>query len=384
VFNDNRLSDPAPAEAMQAVSAPTYRAFGTFRLVLAMVVVLGHGAWLAPDHLPANAVMRIHAGSTAVLAFFVLSGFILAEAASTFYRGRAMALMKNRVIKIVPPFLGALAVSLAVHRVLAHFGLLSAGIGFEGYKQLPDMWSARNLLYNPVSVLPFLMPDRMTDYVGEIYLFVRYVWAINAEMMFYLFIGLFVLFRGSIGRTRLPTLAGTLALAVLYLYAAWHQKPWFYVTYAPFFVLGVSIHAVARHKGWQLPLVASAALSLVGAARLIGGGNVLRDPGLVTLPVLLGILVFAMFCGLVVVLSRATVPASLRRLDRSLGDLSYAVYLNHYVVLVLFSALVGESRGAALWMAALLAALVLSALMQLVIERPLAGLRARIRGAALA
>lgn len=361
-----------------------YRAFGTFRLVLAMVVVLGHAAWLAPDALPAKAITGIHAGSTAVLAFFVLSGFILAEAASTFYRGRASALMKNRVVKIVPPFLGALALSLLAHRVLDHLGLLAAGIGFEGYEKLPDMWSARNLLYNPVSVVPFLMPERMTDYVGEIYLFVRYVWAINAEMMFYLFIGLFVLFRGSLRRPQLLAHAGTIVMAVLYLYATWHHKPWFYVAYAPFFVLGVSIHAVATDKTWHFPLLISAALSLVGAARLIGGGDVLRDPGLLTMPVVVGVSVFAIFCGLVAVLSRVAVPTSFRRVDRSLGDLSYAIYLNHYVVLVLFGALVGPSRGAALWGAALAAALVLSAVMQQVIERPLAGLRSRIRGAALA
>lgn len=384
MFNEDRLSPHPIPTVSRAASAPVYRAFGAYRFLLALVVVLGHAVWLAPNTLLGSALIQIHAGSTAVLAFFVLSGFILAEAANTFYRGRASALMKNRVIKIIPPFLGALAVSLAAHLLLAHFGLLTAGIEFEGYKKLPGMWSVGNLLYNPVSVLPFLTPDRMSDYVGEIYLFVRYVWAVNAEMMFYLCIGLFVLFRNSIQKTPRYIVAGTFLLAALYLYATWRGKPYFYVNYAPFFVLGVSIHGLTRDKIWRNPLLVSAGLSLIGAAKLISGGNVLREPGLLTVPVLLGVALFALFAGLVFVLSRLRAPALFRRLDRSLGDLSYSLYLNHYVVLILFCAVFGQAGGPAFWAAAVMVAVVLSAIMQLAIERPLAGLRTRIRGAALA
>src|SRR5215475_1054417 len=69
---------------------PQYRAFGTFRLILAVMVVAQHVVWIAPTGL--SEILRCAAtGNIAVLTFFALSGFIMAEAADQFYGGRPWA-----------------------------------------------------------------------------------------------------------------------------------------------------------------------------------------------------------------------------------------------------------------------------------------------------
>ena len=69
---------------------PRYRAFGTFRLILAVMVVAQHVVWIAPPGL-SEILRRAATGNIAVLTFFALSGFIMAEAADQFYGGRPWA-----------------------------------------------------------------------------------------------------------------------------------------------------------------------------------------------------------------------------------------------------------------------------------------------------
>jgi peptidoglycan/LPS O-acetylase OafA/YrhL len=64
--------------------------FGTFRTILAALVVLQHFS-------PARLV-----GSMAVFAFFTLSGFLMTMLMDTTYRGRPEAFALNRFLRLYP------------------------------------------------------------------------------------------------------------------------------------------------------------------------------------------------------------------------------------------------------------------------------------------
>jgi len=78
----------------------SYRPFGIFRFVLAVSVVVSHSTGLEA---PGSFLAAMGIGNIAVMGFFVLSGFIIAEAASTFYRNRPAAFLANRFWRIAPP-----------------------------------------------------------------------------------------------------------------------------------------------------------------------------------------------------------------------------------------------------------------------------------------
>src|ERR1700712_3911845 len=84
-----------------------YRYFGTFRLVLATLVMTQHfAADLAPEPL-AVAMAPYTVGNVAVLVFFALSGFVITEAVDSVYRRRPGPFLTHRLLRIVPHFLVA-------------------------------------------------------------------------------------------------------------------------------------------------------------------------------------------------------------------------------------------------------------------------------------
>lgn len=83
------------------LTGPRYRAFGSFRFLLALTVVVSHSAWMLSGTGLGQALSGARLGSSAVLGFFVLSGFVMSEA-SSFYAGRPSAFMRNRGLKFFP------------------------------------------------------------------------------------------------------------------------------------------------------------------------------------------------------------------------------------------------------------------------------------------
>lgn len=69
-------------------------------------------------------------------------------------------------------------------------------------------------------------------------------------------------------------------------------------------------------------------------------------------------------------------------IDKRFGDLSYPIYLNHYIVVVAFHSLHLEPS-AATQIASIISSIMISYLMMVVVESPLTPLRDRLRGRAL-
>jgi peptidoglycan/LPS O-acetylase OafA/YrhL len=335
----------------------TYRPFGAIRFGLALLVVAGHAAWLTGS--ASTWLDHSRAASASVLAFFILSGFVISEAAVSFYHDRPWAFVVNRALKILPAFVGALLVSVALHLWMSVDGRLSDGAAFLGKGEPQDVWSASNLLVNVFSVLP-LDPDFTHRFVGhEPYLFVRYVWAVGVECLFYAAVAVTLLAFS----TRRVVLWGLPAVTLLVIVASANH----FQQFALYFPLGSVLFFSVRERSTRLYL-AAALLAVVIAPHALAFTSAAAVVGL------------ALFVVGLVGVSGLRVSASMRDIDRRLGDLSYTLYLNHFAVLVLFSAYVGE-RGLEVWLLAVGASLGLAELAHRLFERPVGQLRAWVRAA---
>ena len=87
-----------------------------------------------------------------MLAFFALSGFVIAEAADIAYRGRPVAFLGNRLLRIVPHFVLAMAMSI----VLQGYFVAAGTLHVERYAPPPpgSAFSLRNIALNFASILP--------------------------------------------------------------------------------------------------------------------------------------------------------------------------------------------------------------------------------------
>ena len=114
-----------------APAPPQYRPFGALRLGLALLVVAQHFQHLLPED-QRTAFHRLGLGAVAVAVFFAISGFVVAEANAVFYPGRPGAFLANRLLRVVPPYFAALALSVLVHAALWQAGTVLRHEGTRG------------------------------------------------------------------------------------------------------------------------------------------------------------------------------------------------------------------------------------------------------------
>ncbi len=353
----------------------SYRLFGVFRFGLALLVVISHTALLAGTYL--DSILKPWGlGNIAVMVFFALSGYIIAEALEVFYSVRVSGFLANRALRIVPPYIAALIVSVAIHAWLNTHG----SIAFYDYDSAPEgIFSDKNLLSNVLLIGVLyglghigLQPD---------YPFVRYVWAVRVEVHFYLvYAFLFWLAAaqstgGAWRRMVMPT--AFVALSVFSVVAMLTgAKQLNYFTFAPYFMFGVSLYFVVEKRDSKArpAALASLALSLMHFVLYIGKGsqNLVAGPTLALVAL----------CLAIVPLARMRVTARVRRLDRWLGDLSYPIYLNHYAVSILVLSL-APTRNAWVFLAGVVLCVGVSWVVAQLTEPFSARLRNRIRGVAL-
>jgi peptidoglycan/LPS O-acetylase OafA/YrhL len=122
---------------------------------------------------------------------------------------------------------------------------------------------------------------------------------------------------------------------------------------------------------------ALAAVACVAAALGFSSLGQHGTPNLAAQFVVLSLLL-ALFIGA----ADARIAPRWRRLDRALGDLSYPLYLNHYIVgIAIFD--LWPSRGGITYIVCMLVAVALATIMAKTTDTPLLGLRTRLRGASV-
>jgi peptidoglycan/LPS O-acetylase OafA/YrhL len=337
-----------------------------------MLVLLQHTlANLAPPRLAAI-FSGNEMGSIAVLIFFALSGFVITEAAEQLYLDRPIAFLTNRLLRIVPHFLIAVVLSIAIHYAFSKAGTLrlsQSSIPFS-----VAAFGAKNILLNLLSCFPGM--DRGVDYG-----FLEIAWAIRVEMAFYLVIGLCLAlvkvathfgFRIGLGTT---IVSAGLALAPLVPFAVFGRLlPM--LQFLPYFAFGCALYfgAVKRERvgflvsAIALPAMAAQFLSLPARHPVLGFERAV-ELEFVELAFLLGLLT-------ILALSRTR---RFKAEDRYLGDLTYPLYLYHQdVIIAVLSLTASYSYGS--FGAANIASVLMALALRHMLDPLMGGLRDRVRG----
>ena len=330
--------------------------FGTYRYLLAIAVVFSH-LWRTPAE---------YAGMYAVFAFYALSGYLMALVLTSTYGFSAVGTVRflvNRALRIFPPYLSILALSLAVV-------LLLPGLAQELNPVLVAPGSASSWFRNIAIIGLNGFPERL----------VPSAWSLHVELVFYGAMALVL------ARTRWIVTLWFLASVIYAGYALAVdldiQGRYYSVLAAslPFSLGALAFHhrdLFRRLPRWHL---LPAIVLTVGV--YVFADKLLEDP-------LLDGLVLAVLSGayLLACLSAVdirTVPENLSRLDRHLGDLAYPVFLCHWPVGVAVMWAFGlPPRTAALFFVSLVFVNVVGWLVHEFVEKRVGAARSSIRKAAM-
>jgi peptidoglycan/LPS O-acetylase OafA/YrhL len=361
-----------------------YRLLGGLRFSLAMMVVSSHTFVLAFGDGSRDFIAQIGIGNVAVNGFFVLSGFIIAEAVHLFYTGRPGAFLINRALRLVPPFWAATLVSIFVHAWLSRLGVLK----LPDYEILPaDMFAPDNLIVQITAIIPIFNFNRVLDDARGAYYFVRFAWAVFVEFVFYFaYAAAMLCWNWACRAVSLRTFAlawggGFLALHMLNEYV---RPVYWALHYAPYFVLGCSLYFVHISGVRGARFLALVAYTLVGLHffRYVQGQTGMSMQavyGIAQPRVLVASLMMLSLPIVLMLLVSLQVSQRTARVDKWFGDLTYPLYLNHYIVLVAIWSLV-EQRSWATQVMAMGLALALAYVMKLAVDVPVASLRDWVRG----
>jgi peptidoglycan/LPS O-acetylase OafA/YrhL len=329
--------------------------FGTFRYLLALMVVVSH-LWRS---------ISIWAGTYAVFSFFLLSGYLMALVLNSTYgfTGRGLGrYLANRALRIYPAYLAALALSVAV------IVLLPDATRSISLLRLPDDW----LLWLRSLVIFTLQVDPL--YASRL---IPPAWSVDIELCFYIALGL------GLARGR--------RVALVWFVAS--------VAYSVHLVAGETTFTERYSNLLAASLPYSAGVLVYHYRELLGRWISGRGHAIVALTlfsanVSVGLWVWNVFTtgfyasvaftayavAALGALRPRDLPPTIRRIDRFLGDLSYPVFLCHWSMAVVIVALgLAHEKGVALFLWSLPLVNLCAWCLHRFIERPAESLRVRIR-----
>jgi peptidoglycan/LPS O-acetylase OafA/YrhL len=329
--------------------------FGILRFLLAYLVVLSH--LVGSDYLA-------HFGFYAVRGFFVISGFVITAALNEVYGFDAGRFWANRLLRLLPPYYVVCLLTLVL------LACVPADAG-----QFLSYWRA-DPGHDDVLMNFLIFPLQFNDTHLRI---VPPYWSVAIELQMYFLLWIVI--------ARRPAFAAVaLAAGVSYHFACMYDGfPWTarYFT-APSAILSFSLGALVYFlKRRDLPAIGVPALLLafaVWAANMVAARWILPDPYVHGVGFYLNTVSFAF---IVYGLAGRSFGSSTQRLDKTLGELAYPVFLIQWVAgfAIALVVLPGTSRGWALTLAAtpliLLAAAALAWSHRVLVEP----LRARLRHA---
>lgn len=361
----------ALAQTVEQVTPTTiaghpYRLLGSYRLLLATLVLLSH-----TFNMVVGEISKLALGNVGVMLFFVVSGFVIFEALDLFYRGRTPQFLVNRAFKIYPAFWTATLLMYVLHSVFD----VSSQPGVP-----PLQFSPWGIFVN-ITLLPAYLKW------GNNLLVVSLAWAVLVECQFYIIAAVLVAVARRLPATNaVLAAAGCLALlGYLYVVATGSYTRFFgNLQFAPFFVLGAAVYFFETRRTWFPVVLGGAALllSLQGYFDYNLRGNfrqtVVDLSAGVPWPVVASTLLYAIGFVLLLVLLRCRVGATAEWWDKRFGDLTYAIYMIHLPIIPVI-AMIGLSP----WPTFLLivALTIVGAIaIQRYVEHPLGQIRNRLRG----
>jgi peptidoglycan/LPS O-acetylase OafA/YrhL len=348
-----------------------YRPFGIFRFLLALMVLVQHGLVLLPFG-DRDFFYDLELGVLAVFTFFAISGFIVAEANSTFYFGRPVPFLLNRALRLVPPYLAALLLVIVVQGVLYHAGRrVSLDTALAG-----SPWSARAILSGVLDIVPGYQSRFL---IHQEFSFVPFAWTLRVEFLFYIaaFITWATLARAG-AKVRLTVAYAMLGTGYLlfffYLGRSYSLPSQF--GFIPFFLFGLAIFFLWRRRNPinACHVVFAAACIFVAMPYIKQRGHPILE---YQIPILASLLLVLFRLAFV-----ARVGSRFKKWDKRLGDLSYPLYVNHGTILLVLLGTI-PSYPALSYALAIPLSIALATLMNLIVEKPIRGIRDRLRGRSL-
>ena len=323
---------------------------GTLRLCFALLVALSH---IGVD------VFGLNPGVPAVTGFYLISGYVMTGLIRSHYAtvSRAWRFYADRVMRLVPHYLVIAAIALVWFLVANTYTLYLA-------TSPTPARILQNVLIVPMNYYMFNHSDQFA--------LIPPSWSLGAEMQFYLIAPLLLLpFKT---RLRLVALAGSL---LVYAVASFGfiNSDWYGYRLLPgvlfMFVLGSIFHDLHQKRSgaslaWLL-VIATGVLTAVFALVLVRFGKLQLNYDRETL---IGLAIGSLAVNILA-------PRARNRFDDMLGNLSYGVFLNQFLVQWVFFD--GEVRGVASTIGYLAISIVIAAIMFKIVEKPVLDLRRRFR-----
>lgn len=319
---------------------------GTLRLVLALLVALSHAGVRVAGLTP---------GVLAVVGFYLISGYVMAGLIRRHYhhRGQVPAFYLDRVIRLAPQYFFYVGLTLAWY-------FFSQPVGNPYLSHSPSTLDIlNNLLIVPLNFYMYTGSDEFT--------LIPPAWSLGAEVQFYLMAPFILIW------PRRMLAAGLVSLG-FYLAALGSliHSDWFGFRLLPgtllFFLLGAYLQQLHHRQQKTRAAALATAVALLAAVAIV----VLQRLGLLPhtfhVETLLGLM-------LGVVLLCALAPLARTRWDNLAGDISYGVFLNHFLIMwTVFPGGVSTAQLPAL----LALSITLAWLTQRYMEQPLLKLRRRL------
>ncbi len=360
-----------------------YRPFGGFRFFLALLVLFSHSSWIytSPDSL----IRKVGLGNIGVMAFFVLSGFVIAEAADTFYARKPWHFLANRFLRLIPTYVGALILSLMIHYLFWDSAValenLSSAIEFKN-----SSFSWTNISFNFVGISPFLSSSFFFKLFANNftpYMFVHYSWAVLVEFYFYL--GCFVLLIIDLKRRSSCWLGSCYIFLCMHLFSEYAVTLHRIFSFAPYFILGISFYRqkISSQRFWKWVGLFSFVAMIFHFSRYVQGQINFGSKwwiGLSQPQNFIAILLLVLSVIILQFLADQTVSKNVKSVDRVFGDLTYPLYLNQTAVLIVAFALGTKESGIMIGALVWIVSIVIAQGSVIAIDRPITILRATIRG----
>ena len=350
---------------------------GSFRFILAMSVVYGHaGDFFGFPLIP---------GDTAVQAFYAISGFYMALVLNEKYRPESSTyflFITNRFTRLFPVYVAVLVLTL----------LLAFAVSQLSSTQLPFVTQWRALSPLAWSSDVFLLGSQLLMWGQDFYFFLTLKagalvfwpdfhtapqrldtllvipqgWTLGLEFSFYL-IAPFIVRRPP--ATIAIVLAASLVLGLILQFGlGYYGDPWsyrFFPSEVAVFLVGALGYRVYRSRDPGVDrTVFLAAIACVGVALLVN-----RWHGLTRVA---SVCFLVMSFGLIPFLFRTTKH---RLIDRHLGELSYPIYVCHFLVIWLLDAVAIFGTGVSRGLAILATTIAVSCMLYRWVDRPVDGWR---------
>jgi peptidoglycan/LPS O-acetylase OafA/YrhL len=307
---------------------------GCLRLFLAVCVVSGHAGPLFGLTLPSS--------NSAVLVFFIISGFYMTLICTGKYghdRAGVRLFYENRLLRLFPAYLLVLALSVLFPIVFADGdfpGYSTIENSFDGagllaqflivFSNLTMVFSEASLFFNlDLSSGQFvpLGAAGATGPLGHSFLYVPQIWTVGVELLFYI-TAPFVVHRF---RLVMALLSASLLLRLGLASGGFDYEPWGY-RFLPslywFFMTGAALcHGYMAFRARDRAFLNSGNIALVGLALI---SLILMDSfnhGYVHAS---RYVLYALPVPFLFHLTRNL------HWDRMIGDLSYPVYVNHFLI----------------------------------------------------